>query len=72
MFDLTLVCPQIFSLLPFKRNVPYETEDPQECLPVRPRRYILPIPEGKDDPFRVFQVVCGSGRLVTVGGEACW
>uniref|UniRef100_H3DA36 Alpha-2-macroglobulin n=1 Tax=Tetraodon nigroviridis TaxID=99883 RepID=H3DA36_TETNG len=52
--EARLSADTIFRLMPSRRHVPYETEDPQECVPVRLRRSILPFPDGKD-PFTVFQ-----------------
>lgn len=51
---------QIFELLPVRKSsyIPYNVQDPVECLLVRPRRYIMPYP-GRDmekDAFSVFQV----------------
>ncbi len=52
---------QIFDLLPVRKasQIPYEVEDPVECLHVRPRRYILPYPrpDNTDDAHSVFQVL---------------
>lgn len=36
--------------------IPYEVQDPTECLSVRERRNIFPYAEA-DDPFTVFQVI---------------
>lgn len=49
---------QIFDLLPVRKvnYIPYETQDDYQCLHVRPRRYIMPYPEDRDDPHTVFQV----------------
>lgn len=51
---------QIFQLLPVRKSsyIPYGVEDPDECLHVRPRRYILPHPgrDMNDDAHSVFQV----------------
>ncbi|KAM7413678.1 hypothetical protein PAMA_020858 [Pampus argenteus] len=47
---------KIFNLLPMKDTFPYQVEDDQKCLHVRPRRYILPYP-GEDDAYRVFKNV---------------
>ncbi|XP_049582718.1 alpha-2-macroglobulin-like [Syngnathus scovelli] len=49
---------KIFGLLPVtkSRNVPYKVEDPEECLHVRPKRYVLPFPgHDIDDPHTVFR-----------------
>ncbi|XP_036817295.1 alpha-2-macroglobulin-like isoform X3 [Oncorhynchus mykiss] len=52
---------KIFDLLPVKEttHIPYELEDPVSCLRVRPRRYVIPYPDGPTDrqnePFEVFQ-----------------
>lgn len=46
-------------MLPVTKTIyiPYEVYDSEECLHVRPRRYILPYPEEKDDAHTVFQVL---------------
>uniref|UniRef100_A0A4W5JWG0 Alpha-2-macroglobulin bait region domain-containing protein n=1 Tax=Hucho hucho TaxID=62062 RepID=A0A4W5JWG0_9TELE len=52
---------KIFDLLPVKETtyIPYKLEDPVACLRVRPRRYVIPYPDGptddKNEPFEVFQ-----------------
>ncbi|KAK6295809.1 hypothetical protein J4Q44_G00335220 [Coregonus suidteri] len=52
---------KIFALLPVKETtyIPYELEDPVACLRVRPRRYVMPFPNGpseeKNHPHEVFQ-----------------
>ncbi|XP_045075715.1 LOW QUALITY PROTEIN: alpha-2-macroglobulin-like [Coregonus clupeaformis] len=52
---------KIFDLLPVKETtyIPYELEDPVACLHVRPRRYVMPYPDGlteeKKEPYEVFQ-----------------
>ncbi|XP_045580457.1 alpha-2-macroglobulin isoform X1 [Salmo salar] len=52
---------KIFDLLPVKETtyIPYQLEDPVLCLRVRPRRYVIPYPDGPTDqqnePFKVFQ-----------------
>nr|XP_046244326.1 alpha-2-macroglobulin-like [Scatophagus argus] len=55
----SLDAEKIFNLLPVKKAtyIPYETEDPVHCLHVRPRRYVLPYPQEKDDAHTVFQNV---------------
>uniref|UniRef100_A0A4W6CVY5 Alpha-2-macroglobulin bait region domain-containing protein n=1 Tax=Lates calcarifer TaxID=8187 RepID=A0A4W6CVY5_LATCA len=42
----TLTADKIFNLLHVSKvsNVPYEVQDPVECVHVRPRRYVLPYP----------------------------
>ncbi|XP_077421541.1 alpha-2-macroglobulin-like [Vanacampus margaritifer] len=54
----TLEADTIFGLLPTTRStyIPYNVEDPVECLHVRPKRSIMPYP-GRDinDPHTVFQ-----------------
>uniref|UniRef100_A0A671U9I5 Alpha-2-macroglobulin-like n=1 Tax=Sparus aurata TaxID=8175 RepID=A0A671U9I5_SPAAU len=42
----TLEAEQIFGLLPVRKvsHTPYDVRDPDDCLHVRPRRYILPYP----------------------------
>ncbi|CDQ99061.1 unnamed protein product [Oncorhynchus mykiss] len=58
---LLIISFQIFDLLPVKEttHIPYELEDPVSCLRVRPRRYVIPYPDGptdrKNEPFEVFQ-----------------
>lgn len=52
---------QIYDLLPVRKAtfVPYEVQDPIECMEVRSKRSILPFPEsGKNDAHTVFQVIC--------------
>uniref|UniRef100_A0A672JGD0 Alpha-1-macroglobulin-like n=1 Tax=Salarias fasciatus TaxID=181472 RepID=A0A672JGD0_SALFA len=48
----TLEAEKIFNLLPVKKStyIPYQAEDPTECLHVRPRRYIMPYPDSQEDP----------------------
>ncbi|KAM3833923.1 alpha-2-macroglobulin-like [Diretmus argenteus] len=50
---------KIFELLPVTTSsyIPYEVEDPIRCLPMRPRRSILPYPRPQEpnDPYKVFQ-----------------
>ncbi|XP_032446213.1 alpha-2-macroglobulin-like isoform X1 [Xiphophorus hellerii] len=56
----TLNEDKIFSLLPVRKitYIPYQIEDPVECLHVRPRRYVLPYPSGReDDAHSVFKNV---------------
>lgn len=50
---------QIFNHLPVRKMtyIPNEIEDPNPCLPVRPKRSFLPYPEDKTDPHTVFQVL---------------
>ncbi|KAK2912862.1 alpha-2-macroglobulin-like [Channa argus] len=52
---------KIFDLLPVRKvsHIPYEVQDPTECLTVRAKRYVLPFPGygDKDDPYTVFQNV---------------
>uniref|UniRef100_A0A671U9S6 Alpha-2-macroglobulin-like n=1 Tax=Sparus aurata TaxID=8175 RepID=A0A671U9S6_SPAAU len=47
----TLEAEQIFGLLPVRKvsHTPYDVRDPDDCLHVRPRRYILPYPPDRDD-----------------------
>uniref|UniRef100_A0A673Y2F1 Alpha-2-macroglobulin-like n=1 Tax=Salmo trutta TaxID=8032 RepID=A0A673Y2F1_SALTR len=42
---------KIFDLLPVKETtyIPYQLEDPVLCLRVRPRRYVIPYPDGPTD-----------------------
>lgn len=47
----------IYNLLQINTYIPYEAQDPVECLHVRPKRYILPYPGDGDDPFTIFQSV---------------
>uniref|UniRef100_A0A3P9PFK9 Alpha-2-macroglobulin-like n=1 Tax=Poecilia reticulata TaxID=8081 RepID=A0A3P9PFK9_POERE len=55
----TLDEDKIFSMLPVREisYIPYQVEDPVECLHVRPRRYVLPYPGEEDDAHSVFQNV---------------
>ncbi|KAM9801271.1 alpha-2-macroglobulin-like [Neosynchiropus ocellatus] len=56
----TLNADKIFSLLLLTKatHVPFDVRDPVACLPVRPKRYIMPYPgRDKDDAFTVFQNV---------------
>ncbi|XP_056297584.1 alpha-2-macroglobulin-like [Pseudoliparis swirei] len=56
----TLDAEKIFDLLPVKKvsHIPYMVEDVIECLPVRPRRHIMPYPsEPKEDAHTVFKSV---------------
>uniref|UniRef100_A0A8C6T0U8 Alpha-2-macroglobulin-like n=1 Tax=Neogobius melanostomus TaxID=47308 RepID=A0A8C6T0U8_9GOBI len=39
-----LKAEMIYNLLPRNRYVPYEVRDPTQCLPVRPKRSIIPYP----------------------------
>ncbi|KAM6987443.1 alpha-2-macroglobulin-like [Tautogolabrus adspersus] len=57
--EKTLDNNRIFDLLPITKAsyIPYEIEDPQECLVVRPKRYILPSADETDDPYTVFKNV---------------
>ncbi|XP_042342008.1 LOW QUALITY PROTEIN: alpha-2-macroglobulin-like [Plectropomus leopardus] len=57
--EKTLDTDKIFNLLPVRKvsYIPYEARDPVECLHVRPRRYVLPHPEARDDAFTVLQNV---------------
>ncbi|XP_045067653.1 alpha-2-macroglobulin-like isoform X2 [Coregonus clupeaformis] len=54
---------KIFDLLPVKETtyIPYELEDSVACFRVRPRRSIMPYPDGKsgetNDPYAVFQAL---------------
>uniref|UniRef100_A0A3Q3RZ95 Alpha-2-macroglobulin-like n=1 Tax=Mastacembelus armatus TaxID=205130 RepID=A0A3Q3RZ95_9TELE len=52
----SLDADKIFNLLPVRKitYIPYEANDPTECLKVRAKRYILPYP-GHDDTHAVFQ-----------------
>ncbi|XP_055004063.1 alpha-2-macroglobulin-like protein 1 isoform X2 [Boleophthalmus pectinirostris] len=47
----------IYNLLPGTRYVPYQAQDPTECLQVRPKRSIWPYPGNTDDAHTVFQNV---------------
>ncbi|XP_044057400.1 alpha-2-macroglobulin-like isoform X2 [Siniperca chuatsi] len=55
----TLDADKIFGLLPVRKAsyIPYEVQDPVECLHVRPRRYVLPNLRQEDDAHSVFQNV---------------
>uniref|UniRef100_A0A8C5GA48 Alpha-2-macroglobulin-like n=1 Tax=Gouania willdenowi TaxID=441366 RepID=A0A8C5GA48_GOUWI len=55
----TLEADKIFDLLPVRKSsyIPYQAEDPTECLHVRPKRYVMPYPEPQDDAFSIFQNV---------------
>ncbi|XP_028429998.1 alpha-2-macroglobulin [Perca flavescens] len=57
----TLDAAKIFQLLPVTKlsYIPYNVEDGVECLPVRPRRSVLPYPggDGTADAYTVFQNV---------------
>uniref|UniRef100_A0A8D0CSI2 Alpha-2-macroglobulin-like n=1 Tax=Sander lucioperca TaxID=283035 RepID=A0A8D0CSI2_SANLU len=57
----TLDADKIFQLLPVTKlsYIPYDIEDSVECLPVRPRRDVLPYPngDGTADAYTVFQNV---------------
>ncbi|KAM9359111.1 alpha-2-macroglobulin-like [Symphorus nematophorus] len=57
----TLTADTIFGLLPVTKvsHIPYELEDPLGCLPVRPKRYVLPYhhDDSSDDAHAVFQNV---------------
>ncbi|XP_053728850.1 alpha-2-macroglobulin-like [Synchiropus splendidus] len=56
----TLDAEKIFKLLPLTKasHIPYDIRDPEACLPVRPKRSILPYPgPDRDDAFTVFQNV---------------
>uniref|UniRef100_A0A3P9CV66 Alpha-2-macroglobulin-like protein 1 n=1 Tax=Maylandia zebra TaxID=106582 RepID=A0A3P9CV66_9CICH len=56
----TLNAEKIYDLLPVRKAtyVPYEVQDPIECMEVRPKRSILPFPEsGRNDAHTVFQSV---------------
>ncbi|CAN9511029.1 unnamed protein product [Ophioblennius macclurei] len=53
----TMEAEKIFDLLPVKKSsyIPHQAEDPTECLPVRPKRYIMPYPHNsQEDPHSVF------------------
>ncbi|CAI5657514.1 unnamed protein product [Oreochromis niloticus] len=55
----TLDADKIFDLLPLKKSsgIPYEVRDAEECLNVRPKRYVLPYPgQEQNDAYAVFQV----------------
>ncbi|KAK5869015.1 hypothetical protein PBY51_009979 [Eleginops maclovinus] len=55
----SLEADTIFNLLPVRKAsyIPYAVEDHVECLLVRPRRYIMPYPDGNqgNDAHSVFQ-----------------
>ncbi|XP_041795894.1 alpha-2-macroglobulin-like [Chelmon rostratus] len=54
----TLDADKIFGLLPVRKlfYIPYEIQDPAECLHVRPRRYVMPYPiHDRDDAYTIFQ-----------------
>uniref|UniRef100_A0A8C9XBD5 Alpha-2-macroglobulin-like n=1 Tax=Sander lucioperca TaxID=283035 RepID=A0A8C9XBD5_SANLU len=57
----TLDADKIFQLLPVTKlsYIPYDIEDSVECLPLRPRKYVLPYPngDGTADAYTVFQNV---------------
>ncbi|XP_068173227.1 alpha-2-macroglobulin-like isoform X2 [Antennarius striatus] len=55
----TLNAGKIYNSLPVRKNsyIPYDVHDAVECLHVRPKRYIIPYPEEKDDAYTVFQNV---------------
>ncbi|XP_039464364.1 alpha-2-macroglobulin-like [Oreochromis aureus] len=56
----TLDADKIFDLLPLKKSsgIPYEVQDAEECLNVRPKRYVLPYPsQEQNDAYAVFQKV---------------
>uniref|UniRef100_A0A3P8S171 Alpha-2-macroglobulin bait region domain-containing protein n=1 Tax=Amphiprion percula TaxID=161767 RepID=A0A3P8S171_AMPPE len=56
----TLNAEKIFRLLPVRKVtfIPYQVEDPTECLHVRPKRSILPHPDRDiDDAYTVFKNV---------------
>ncbi|KAG7222462.1 hypothetical protein INR49_016231, partial [Caranx melampygus] len=55
----TLTAEKIFNLLSVTKAsyIPYEVQDPVDCLHVRPRRYIMPHPSERDDAYTVFQNV---------------
>ncbi|XP_031139595.1 alpha-2-macroglobulin-like isoform X4 [Sander lucioperca] len=57
----TLDADKIFQLLPVTKlsYIPYDIEDSVECLPVRPKRDVLPYPngDGTADAYTVFQNV---------------
>ncbi|CAI5692216.1 unnamed protein product [Oreochromis niloticus] len=56
----TLDADKIFDLLPLKKSsgIPYEVRDAEECLNVRPKRYVLPYPsQEQNDAYAVFQKV---------------
>ncbi|XP_056230564.1 alpha-2-macroglobulin-like [Seriola aureovittata] len=53
----TLNADKIFGLLPVRKSthIPYEVQDPVECMLVRPKRYVLPYPSERDDAYTVFE-----------------
>ncbi|XP_023284207.1 alpha-2-macroglobulin-like [Seriola lalandi dorsalis] len=53
----TLNADKIFGLLPVSKSthIPYEVQDPVECMLVRPKRYVLPYPSERDDAYTVFE-----------------
>ncbi|XP_039986149.1 alpha-2-macroglobulin-like isoform X2 [Xiphias gladius] len=57
----TLNADKIFNLYDARLTpyIPYEIQDPVECLHVRPRRYVLPYPRNgeREDAHQVFQNV---------------
>ncbi|XP_069003493.1 alpha-2-macroglobulin-like [Embiotoca jacksoni] len=55
----TLTTDKIFNLLPVTKvsDIPYEVQDPTECLPVRPRRDIRYPGQEKNDAHTVFKNV---------------
>ncbi|KAF1393660.1 hypothetical protein PFLUV_G00018340 [Perca fluviatilis] len=57
----TLDADKIFQLLPVTKMsyIPYDVQDSEECLPVRPRRDVLPYlhSDGTADAYTVFQNV---------------
>ncbi|XP_067363562.1 alpha-2-macroglobulin-like isoform X2 [Channa argus] len=52
---------KIFNLLPVRKvsHIPYEVQDPEECLTVRTRRYIMPYPGNheRNDAHSIFENV---------------
>ncbi|KAF3686099.1 Pregnancy zone protein Alpha-2-macroglobulin [Channa argus] len=52
---------KIFNLLPVRKvsHIPYEVQDPEECLTVRTRRYIMPYPRNRErnDAHSIFENV---------------
>ncbi|XP_029028279.1 alpha-2-macroglobulin-like [Betta splendens] len=56
----SLTADKIFNLLPVAKStyIPFEVQDPTECLTVRTKRYIMPRPDhNQKDAFTVFQDV---------------
>ncbi|CAG6007637.1 unnamed protein product [Menidia menidia] len=54
----TLTAQKIYGLLPVKKahSFPYKLQDPTECLNVRPKRYIFPHPNGRENSaYEVFK-----------------